>query len=240
MGTEGLFYFDGEAATGAPGWVDHPTGSVHNYQKVIYLGERDNNDILACAARADGLARIELDAANASRVVSLSAPSVDLIDVCHLRSDEWPFAVAGLAADRSLVLLRDLLALSEKSPRRLKVEGLRGTPRSLLYALGHVLVLTSAEIVVFPDLSSRFLAGEALDHPVDVYHSPIQAARAFIAGDKHLMVLTDEGVRVSEILPVGPADNGRVSRLSKVKVLDWSNTREVLQPLPTQWATLVA
>ena len=71
-------------------------------------------------------------------------------------------------------------------------------------------MLTSAELVIFPDLASRFLAGEALDHPVDAYHSPVQAVDAFIAGERSLMVVTDEGVRVSEIQPVGLTGNGDV------------------------------
>ncbi len=239
MGTDGLFCFDGEQASSNPGWIDRPAPGVRNYDQAVYLGERDGTEILACAARSDGVARVELDGTNASHVVSLTAPSVDLIDVCQLRADSWPFAVAALACDGSLVLVRDMLALSEKSPIRLKMEGLRGTPRSVLHALGHILVLTSTELVVFPDLSARFLAGEAVDLPVDAYHSPIQSAKVFIDGERQLLVLDEEGVRVSEILPVAPAENDRVSRLSKVKVLNWSSTRQTLNPLPTQWATLV-
>ncbi len=59
-----------------------------------------------------------------------------------------------------------------------------------------------AVIDTFPDLASRFLAGEALDHPVAAYHSPVQAVEAFIASESYLMVVTDEDVRVSEILSV--------------------------------------
>jgi hypothetical protein len=213
---------------------------MRNYYKVVYLGESDGNEILACATRTDGLARIEIDASNANRVVNLTALSVDLIDVCSLRSEECPFAVAGLSLDRSLVLVRDILALSEENPRRLRFDGLRGTPYSLLYALGHILLLTSAEIVIFPNLASRFLAGEALDHPVDAYHSPVQAVEAFIASERYLMVVTNEGVRVSEILPSALTGNGRVSTGDNVKVPDWTDTQEILRSLPTEWASLVA
>jgi len=240
MGIEGLFCFDGARASQSQGWIDRPAQGVRNYYKVVYLGESDGNEILACATRTDGLARIELDATNTSRAVSLTAPSVDLIDVCPLRSEEWPFAVAGLSLDRSLVFVRDILGLSEENPRRLRFDGLRGTPYSLLYAVGHILLLTSAEIVIFPDLASRFLAGEALDHPVAAYHSPVQAVEAFIASESYLMVVTGEGVRVSEILPVGLTGDGRVSTGGNVKLPDWTDTQEILRSLPTEWASLVA
>ena len=240
MGTEGLFCFDGEHASESLGWIDRPAQRVHNYYKVVYLGESHGNEILACATRADGFTRIELDAAGANRVVSLSAPSVDLIDVCPLRSEEHPFAVAGLSLDRSLVFVRDILALSEENPRRLRFDGLQGTPYSLLYAVGHLLLLTSAEIVIFPDLASLFLDGEPLDHPIDAYHSPVQAVEAFIVSERYLMVVTDEGVRVSEIHPVALAGNGRVSPDGNLNVPVWTDTQEIPRPLPTEWASLVA
>ena len=186
------------------------------------------------------VSRIELDAADANRVVSLSAPSVDLIDVCPLRSEEHPFAVAGLSLDRSLVFVRDIMALSEENPRRLRFDGLQGTPYSLLYAVGHLLLLTSAEIVIFPDLASLFLDGEPLDHPIDAYHSPVQAVEAFIVSERYLMVVTDEGVRVSEIHPVALAGNGRVSPDGNLNVPVWTDTQEIPRPLPTEWASLVA
>jgi hypothetical protein len=96
------------------------------------------------------------------------------------------------------------------------------------------------EIVIFPDLASRFPAGKALDHPVDAYHSPVQAVEAFIASERYLMVVTDEGVRVSEILPVGLTGDGRVSIGGNVKLPDWTDTQEILRSLPTEWASLVA
>ena len=49
MGSEGLFCFDGGDAAGDQGWLEHPSESVRDYHKVIYMGERDGNEILACA-----------------------------------------------------------------------------------------------------------------------------------------------------------------------------------------------
>ena len=239
MGSEGLYCFDGEQACEDRGWIDRPAQGVRNYYKVAYMGEWHGKEIIACATRTDGLARFELHETDASRVISLAAPTVDLIDVCSLRTQGHPFAVAGLSLDRSLVFVRDILTLSEEDPRRLRLDGLRGTPYSLLSALGHVFLLTSAEIVIFPDLASRFLAGEPLDRLVDAYHSPVQAVEAFIAGERTLMVVTDDGVRVSEIHPTGLTGNSRVFT-GNGKVPDWTDSRQMLRSLPTEWAALVA
>ena len=99
-----------------------------------------------------------------------------------------------------MILVRDILALSEENPRRMRLEGLRGTPYSLLHAVGHLFLLTTG-LVIFPDLASRFLAGEALDQSVDAYHSPVQAVEAFIAGERSLMVVTDEGFACPRFSP---------------------------------------
>ena len=88
MDTAGLSCFDGEKASSRQGWIERPAQGVRNDYKVVYLGEWHGNEILACATRTDGLARMEIGARDANRVVSLSAPSVDLIDVCSLRSKD--------------------------------------------------------------------------------------------------------------------------------------------------------
>jgi hypothetical protein len=192
MGIEGLYCFDGEQDPQGQGWIERPAEGVRNYYKVVYLGECEGKEIFGCATRADGLSRIQFDEANTNRILSLAAPSVDLIDATSLRSTECPFAVAGLSLDCSLVLVRDILSLDEQDPRRLRFDGLRGTPYSVLSAQGHILLLTSAELVILPDLASRFLDGDRLDRAVHTYHTPVEAVEAFIASDRYLMVITDE------------------------------------------------
>ncbi len=240
MGNAGLLFLDCEQLSSDPVGVDLVDEKACNYQKVIFLGELDGNEIVAGAARTDGLVRITVESADRHRVVSLNAPRVDLVDVCQLRSADWPFAIAALDVDRSLVLVRDIMALSDRSPVRVKLQGLHGTPCSVFHALGHILVSTTKELAVYADLSARFLAGDPLEVPTVVYYLAMEGGRAYIAGDRQLMVVLEEGVRVSEILPIDPAENGRGSRLSKVKVLNWNTTRETLRVVPTSWATRVA
>ena len=240
MGTAGVFCFDGEEASRRQGWIDRPPQGVRNNYKVTYLGEWHGNEILACASRTDGLARMEISDTAPIQVLRRSAPTVDLIDVCSLRTKEHPFAVAGLSLDCSLLFVRDILDLTQEIPRRMRLEGLRGTPYSLLHAFGHLFLLTSAELVIFPDLASQFLAGEALDHPVGAYHSPVQAVEAFIAGERSLLVVTDDGVLVSEIHPAGSLGSGPVLPGGDLEVTGWTDTQNVLKSVPTEWAPLVA
>jgi hypothetical protein len=204
------------------------------------LGACEGKDIFGCATRTEGLARIQLDVANAHRVLSLTAPSVDLIDVTSLRSAECPFAVAGLSLDCSLVFVRDILSLDEQNPGRLRFDGLRGTPYSLLSAKGHIFLLTSAELVILPDLASRFLDGAPLDSAVHVYHTPVEAVEAFIASDRYLLTVTDEGVRVSEISAMPSDGNGQPSTGQRSDTQPWRDTQELPRLLPTDWGTLVA
>ena len=48
-------------------------------------------------------------------------------------------------------------------------------------------------------------------HHVQAFHSPVQAADAYVVGDKHLMIVMEDGVRMAEISPVDPAGNTRQS-----------------------------
>ena len=56
-----------------------------------------------------------------------------------------------------------------------------------------------------PNLGTRFLDGQPLDAPLQAFHSPVQAIDAYVVGDKHLMIVMEDGVRVAEISSVGPA-----------------------------------
>jgi uncharacterized metal-binding protein len=237
MGTEGILCFDSFSRNA---WFDRPANGLRNYYRVAYVGECNGKEILACATRLDGLARIQLDAARASRVVTLTAASVDLIDACPLQCDEWPFAVAGLSLDRSIVFVRDLLALDRTDPRRLRFDQVRGTPYCLLYAQGSIVLLTSEELVIFPDLASRFLRGEPFSKPVPAHHSSIQAVEAYVMSDRDLVVITDDGVRVSELCPTAACGVVESPSRGNLSITDWSDTQDLLLAVATDWVPLVA
>jgi hypothetical protein len=235
MGTGGLYCFDSELGPQETSWVEGSAEGIRNFYKIVYLGESEGTEVLGCATRADGLARIQLDSTKTRRVSSLTAPSLDLIDVASPRAAKWPFAVVGLSVDRSLIFVRDILDFDRQNPERLKLEELLGTPYSLMCARGHVFVLTSEEIVVLPNLGARFLDGQPLDAPLNAFHSPVQAVDAYVVGEKDLMILMDDGVRVSEISPMDSAGNARHSSGEFLDSQAWSDAHTIPRLVSTQW-----
>ena len=238
MGAAGLFCFDA-GQSDASGWVDRHVGSLLDYYKVAYAGESAGSEILVCATRSNGLATFRLDIERANRVISLSAPSVDVVDVCPLESNERPFAVVGLSLDRSIVFVNNVLTLNSEDPVRLKFDQVRGTPYSLLHLDSSLILLTSEELVIFPDLAARLLSGGPISDPVPSHHMFVHAVDVFVAGQRQLLILTDEGVRVSDLRTTSShvpglfvGENPRLS--------EWSHTQETPQRAPVDWSLAVA
>jgi hypothetical protein len=186
--------------------IDRPDQAALNFYKIIALEGYSSQDLLASAARTSGLLLIRSDRDKPSAIMGLVSQDVDFIDVCSISSSNWPHAVVGLSLDRTLIFVRDLLA--EETPQTLRLGALRGAPYSILSADGHLFVLTSKELVVFPDLLSWYLSGEPSDRPIRYRYTPIQAVDAYIAYRKHLMVVMDDEVKLFEIPRlVQPFDN---------------------------------
>jgi hypothetical protein len=228
LGPDGILCIDAEQGPQARPWIDQARQAVLYYYKIIYSGHSAGKEILACAGRTDGLLRISFDKDQPQgRIVGFTSPDLDLIDVCSLASPEWPFAVAGLSLDRSLIFVRNIL--DDREPQRLRFEDIRGTPYSLLSAEGHLFVLTSKELVVLPGLASRFLKEERMDGPVHGRHSPVQAVEAFLARGTHLLIVMDDGVTALEI-----------PRLVMSETAGWNDVEGVPQVISMPWVSLVA
>jgi hypothetical protein len=196
MGATGLLRIDLDRPPRDWVTIDIPDQAVINYYKLIALEGHRSQDLLACAARTSGLLLIRADGDNSSTIMSLVSQDVDFIDVCSISSN-WPHAVVGLSLDRTLIFVRDLLA--KERPQTLRLGALRGTPYSILSAGGHLFVLTSKELVVFPDLLPWYLSGEPSNRPFRYRYTPIQAVDAYIAYGQHLMVVMDDEVKLFEI-----------------------------------------
>ena len=239
MGTTGLFCINAKHTPQPQQWIEHASEATLNYYALSYLGSSGEEDIFACAARTDGLLTIQFHADETrNRIVRLTSPKVDLIDVCPLRSPAWPFAAAALSLDCSLIFIRN--ALSEGQPQTLRFKEFCGAPYSILSAEGHLIVLTSKEIVILPYLVSRYLNEEKLDSPIHYRHTPIQAVDAYIAYGKDLMVIVDEGVKMFEIdkLIQPTIEHAQVSKSTLSS--SWDERDGVPQLISTPWEKLVA
>ncbi len=197
MGAAGLLSIDFSRPPREWVMIDRPDQAVINFYKIIALEDHFSHDLLACAARTSGLLLIRSEVDKSSNIMGLVSQGVDFIDVCPVASSEWPHAVVGLSLDRTLIFVRDLLA--EETPQTLRLGALRGTPYSILSEGRHLFVLTSKELVVFPDLLPWYLSGEPSDQPFRYRYTPIQAVDAYIVYGKHLMVVMDDEVKLFEI-----------------------------------------
>ena len=109
MGPEGLFCFDVSVAAEPQAWTDRAHGVSLNFYSLTLLGDDAGKEILACAGRTDGIIRLQYGADNReSTITTLAGPKTDFVDVCSFGSTRWPFAVAAIRLDRSVVLVRDL------------------------------------------------------------------------------------------------------------------------------------
>jgi hypothetical protein len=198
MGLEGLLCVDVAVNGGPRVWNERVNGVPLNHYSLTRLGNSAGKEILACAGRTDGLLRLDFNAGDERSLISrLMAPDVDFVDVCSLRSARWPFAVAALCLDRSLLLVRDLL--TDERPQTLRIDGIRGTPYGILCALGHLFVLTSQHVTVFPNLACWYLDHERFGQPLQYRQLSVRAVDIFITHEEELLVLTDDGVEIDSI-----------------------------------------
>ncbi len=197
-GVQGLLCIDEIGSDQPRAWTDHACGAPLNYYSLRRLGQAAGKDILACAARTDGLLTIQFDKDHAQTpIIGLTAPDVDFIDVCSIGSVTSPFAVAALCRDRSLIFVRDIL--TEDRPQTVRFDGFQGTAYSISSAQGHLFILTSNHITVIPNLATRYLAGERLDQPIHYRQRSVQADDAFMIDERELAISTDDGIAVFEV-----------------------------------------
>jgi hypothetical protein len=239
IGPDGMLCIDAQQGQQGRPWIELASQSNFYYYKLICLGSSGGKEILACAARTDGLLMIPFDKDEPrGHVVGLTSSDIDLIDVCSIGLPDWPFGVAGLSLDGSLIFVRDILA--EEEPRRLRFEQIRGTPYSLLSAEGHLFVLTSEEPVILPGLAARFVNGERSDSPVHGRRTPIQAVDASLACGKYLMIVLDEGVSILEISRL--LSSGTTERFGAdvLNGLNWSDVEGIPHLISMPWQSCVA
>jgi hypothetical protein len=145
-------------------------GERTNFYKFAYCTGDGKTDLVVGACRTDGLTILELnsleDRIKPGRTHLLRGSGLDVVDVCSLRSHEWPHGIAWLGIDRSIHLSRDIL--KDDPPKSLRIKQLQGKAYSIQYDRGHLFLLTSEAVYVFPDLATRFLSGNCDDGLISV------------------------------------------------------------------------
>ncbi|MGP0069249.1 MAG: hypothetical protein ACLQGP_37320 [Isosphaeraceae bacterium] len=237
MGALGLLRVDPERIGGDDRiTIDEPSQDIISFYKLIYLGGSSQDEVLACAARTSGLLLIESNGDKPLEIKGIVSKTVDFIDVCSVSSPRWPHAVVGLSLDRSLIFVRDLL--SDETPQTLRLGELRGTPYSILSAAGRLFVLTSKELVAFPDLLNWYLRGESLDRPFRYRYIPIQAVDAYLAYGKHLIVVMDDEVRFFEIPGLAQPTGDHAHENGHGDLAGWREAEQLPNTIQPIWDNL--
>ena len=195
-----------------------------DYYKLAHLKGDDRSDWFAAAGRRAGLVGLELsfgpDGDLAAPSNSFEAEGLDVVGVCSLGSDEFPFAVAGLGVDGSIHLCKDLFG--DELPRAIRPDGMLGDAYSIHHAEGHLFVLTSSDLYTFTGLVTRFLTNQELSAQASTRVLPLEAVDMELAGDEFMVVMVD-GVL---ILPVKDLA-GSIGRLEIFRL--------ITDPLRTNW-----
>ncbi len=200
-GTDGLLCFDPAKKRGRDLWFDRAGDRSLNLYKLIYIGHRDGEEIVGCAARSDGLSTIALQAKPThNQVMGWSSPDLDIVDVCSLCNPKFPFAFVGLGLDRSLVLVRDPFV--DEAPRRLLLQGIEGTPYAIQRARDSFFILTSKELFLFPD-ASAYLEDERPVSSRPYYSVALHASDIQVIENDWLAVILDERVVFGRIPNAG-------------------------------------
>jgi hypothetical protein len=221
MGIKGLFCVDVSKSANFRAWTEGVDGVPINLYGLTRLGNAAGTEVLACAGRIDGLMRIQFDpGAQSSDVSRLTASGIDFVDVCSLRSDACPYALAALCLDRSVVLVRDFH--KDQEPQTLHPDQIRGTPYSIRCALGHLFILTSQHVTMLPNLAQWFL-GEIVAPAQGFLQRSVQADEIFTAYDHELLVLTDDGLEIDDISQLATVRVPSNRKAADSDGFDWIN-----------------
>jgi hypothetical protein len=141
--------------------VDVNNDRINFYKLARCIGD-GKTDLVVGASRSDGLAIIELnsleDRINPGHTHFLRTPGLDVVDVCPLNSPDRPRTVVWLGIDRSIHLSLDIL--EDRPSKSIRIKELQGKAYSILQDRGHLFLLTTEAVYIFPDLATRFLSGD--------------------------------------------------------------------------------
>ncbi len=159
------------------------------FYKVASVGTHKNLDVYIYALRRGGWARRLLGGSSGFDVAV--EPSVDIVDVCHLRSDQFPRAAVALGADNSLRLIADVLKSTNMILMRLGE--LRGTAYQILSNEKQAFLLTSEFLYPLGDLLYRCLEDGRADVPTTLRKIDLEAVCVSIAHGRDLLIVRPDG-----------------------------------------------
>lgn len=193
-GIEGLVFLDPSQAAFASRPWKIPGKPLYLY-KLACLGRRESDDVFVSAARKDGIATI-IRQGRTGRFQLRTIPGLDVVSVCTLGSSRHPNAIAAIATDLSLILIRDGLTLAER--KIFNLGSGRETAYRVLRAQGHLVVLTDSRVILLKDFVS-WVVDETSGGDMVVFEYEVQAVDASIAFDRWLLIVEPDGLKIIDI-----------------------------------------
>ena len=194
LGRAGVLHFKPEFGTEQKIEIAHNEEKPIQFYKVAALRDPKGNDILAFAARQDGVAIMPFpERVGTGNLFAAQFGSLDVVDVCALGagSAETPFAAIG--RDGTLILFRD--AQTDKNPFIIKWDAIEGAVYRVLSSRGHVFILTSKALYMLVNLGSRWRRNDPIQGGTTLILTiPVDAVDANVCGDKYLLVVTADKV----------------------------------------------
>ncbi len=163
LGPEGLLGITSPEDPASSTWTTQIEGKEVYFLEVAQLATNGTNDVIAVAARRDGLGILSLfadrEAGGLESARFSSAADFDAVSVCSMGSPGSPYAAAALGADLSVCVWRDA---RKDRPDGFRIGTLKASAYSISHAKGHLFVHTSKGVLVLMDVASSYLAGS--DH----------------------------------------------------------------------------
>jgi len=185
LGRNGMMFVKpGVTATDAVTFSNSAEAPI-NLSRILALQGSQGQDILVCAGRKNGLGLTEFSEGTSKHPMRTSRfGALDIVDVCQIAPRTEQFAVAAVGKDGTLVLFHDIL--TEKKPRIIKFQGVKGTIYRILSAGGSIYLLTSKGIFLLFRFAEQFLNGGA-PSITRILAIPIPVSDGNLVGEKWLM-----------------------------------------------------
>ncbi len=193
LGHSGILFVKPGSGAEDPITISNADKEGLSFYRVIALAGEQGEDLIVCAGRRGGIGvssfRPDWEEHKLSNV---TFDDLDIVDVCPIGSEQHPLAVAALANDGTIVLIRDVLHDRKPETRRFRV--VEGIAYRVLSARGHIFLLTSNGLYALGKRAERFLNGTQVGNYVtQVLPFPMETVDANLVRDQWLLVVaTDE------------------------------------------------
>jgi hypothetical protein len=198
MGRHGLLMVGPKEIDAQRVRVIKPPNDSLNLYRVVSISSPSRMEVLACAARQTGFVAMPLvgeDLADSGK--SFCPAGADFVDVGPLDVAGHPYAIAILALDCSIYLVRDLLEGTRAETLRYDFLGERAY--RIVCTGGHIFLLTNRRLYAFVDMAALFVEGREFGSQVKFHSVDIEAVDMSLAFDGALLVVMPDCVYRIEI-----------------------------------------